>query len=1053
MCALEKPRLLFISHSSEDNECAIKIRDWLEQQGYSRSQVFLDLADFRNGDRWRYRLDELGRHCDAVIACLSDNWIGSAECIREFTFAESRNKPLFAVIVKKITRSIPSFVSAIQFSDVSTPLQEVRGFELLRAGLLSAQVAPNTFPWPPIEEPTRSVFRGLLPLDVQDAAVFFGRDAHIARSISALRHLRDGAAERLLVILGASGSGKSSFLRAGIIARLKRDVDNFVVLPVVRPGNAAISGDHGLNSGLSSALGIDVQISSGDDLLKLFESLRSTAIERISSIKAASGDTFSAKPPTIVLPIDQAEELFNTENSETDSFCDIVEEAIFRDQNALIIATIRSNSYEALQSGLMPESQELFTLPPVALGAFQEIISGPAAKAKPPIKVEPELIQKLLSDLDSRDALPLLAFTLERLVVQHGNGVELTLHDYVKRLGGMSGAVNSALVGVFGEQPNEKELALARNLFIPGLIQVDADGVKRRIGNLKNLDEELRSLAEKFIEQRLLVSDAGTIEIAHESILRQWPALSSWISESREELLDANALLASAREWLRKNKADAKLAHRNDVSAAFTLVERFKNVWEKDYDLVVSYLLACDEISQVEGLIYRDARTGLPNAIALERHVNATLPNASFEHPAAFLLLDIDRLGKTLEQVGTAQGDMLMEAAAQRLNKALADFGKPTEAAVGSNLLAAFSDNRFVLYLPSAISRDYVISIARAIRAAFAAPFELPMREITMSISGGIVIAPEDGDSFAILMQNARLALRLVRSEAQSGFRFFTPRLTRIVQGRNRFEAELRDAVGNKDFNAVFQPKICFATGRILGAEALARWRRPNGKLIAPATFIPVAEQTGLIDAIGTQILEAACEAARSWQLEGFNLTVAVNVSPSQLARTDFTEFIKTELGRTGLHPNLLELEITESMAVNDPARVAEFISPLRAMGTKLAIDGFGTGQSSLATLTQLPFDVFKIDRHFVSALETDRQAPAIVEMVLAMAETLGLETVAVGVESERQAEFLRRRGCTMAQGFFYSPGLSDTNFLDFVRAWRPEPPFPPFVQQSAKAA
>jgi diguanylate cyclase (GGDEF)-like protein len=437
-------------------------------------------------------------------------------------------------------------------------------------------------------------------------------------------------------------------------------------------------------------------------------------------------------------------------------------------------------------------------------------------------------------------------------------------------------------------------------------------------------------------------------------------------------------------------------------------------------------------------IAYKDGRTNLPNAIALERHVNATLPEASFDYPAAFLLLDIDRFSQLLEQVGAANGDALLEAASKRLTRALAELGDPAAVALRGSMLAALSADKFALYLPSAINRDHVISIARAVRAAFVEPFDLPTRQVTMSISGGIVMAPEDAESFPKLMQNAKLAVRLVRSEAQSGFRFFTPRLTRIVQGRYRFEAELRDAVGNKEFKAVFQPKIDFQTGRITGAEALARWRRPNGKLISPATFIPVAEQAGLIDAIGMQILEAACEAARTWQLEGFDLTVAVNVSPSQFQRHDLTDSIMAVLRRTGLHPNRLELEITESMAVSDPARVAEFISPLRAMGTKLAIDDFGTGHSNLATLTQLPFDVFKIDRQFVSALETDKQAPAIVEMILAMAETLGLKTVAEGVETTKQAEFLRRRGCTMAQGFLYSPGLPEAAFLDFLRAWNP---------------
>ncbi len=437
-------------------------------------------------------------------------------------------------------------------------------------------------------------------------------------------------------------------------------------------------------------------------------------------------------------------------------------------------------------------------------------------------------------------------------------------------------------------------------------------------------------------------------------------------------------------------------------------------------------------------IAYRDARTGLPNAIAVEKRIADTLPLASFERPAAFVLLDIDRFAHLVEQVGSGHGESMIYSAGQRITRALSDVPDPSAAALRGSMLAALSADQFILYMPDAGSREHVIAIARAIRNAFAEPFTVHGRSVTMSLSGGIVMAPEDADTPAKLMQNAKLALRLVRNESQSGFRFFTPRLTRIVQGRYRFEAELRDAVENREFKAVFQPKIDFATGRIVGAEALARWRRSNGKLISPAAFIPVAEEAGLIDEIGRQILEAACQAARSWELEGHDVTVAVNVSPSQFQRSDLTEIVMSALKRSGLHPRRLELEITESMAVSDPARVAEFISPLRAMGTKLAIDDFGTGHSNLAMLTQLPFDVFKIDRQFVSALETDRQAPAIVEMILAMAETLGLKTVAEGVETTRQADFLRRRGCTMAQGFLYSPGLPDQAFLDLLRAWKP---------------
>ena len=309
-------------------------------------------------------------------------------------------------------------------------------------------------------------------------------------------------------------------------------------------------------------------------------------------------------------------------------------------------------------------------------------------------------------------------------------------------------------------------------------------------------------------------------------------------------------------------------------------------------------------------------------------------------------------------------------------------------------------------------------------------------QSVTLGISGGIVIAPEDADTMHKLFRHAELALRQVRTDTGSGFRYFSPRLNRVARGKYMLEAELRDAVANREFKTHFQPKIDFQTGQVVGAEALARWVRPNGKIISPNTFIPLAEETGLVTQIGEQVLEAACESARIWMQEGFNATVAVNVSPRQFQSSDLTETVLAILKRTGLPPNRLELEITESMAVSEPEKVARVMRPLRSLGTKLAIDDFGTGHSNLSILTQLPFDVFKIDRQFVSALESDEQAPAIIEMILAMAETLGLNTVAEGVETERQADFLRRRGCSMAQGFLYLVAIMDWHSR-YVLAWR----------------
>jgi formylglycine-generating enzyme required for sulfatase activity len=360
--------------------------------------------------------------------------------------------------------------------------------------------------------------------------------------------LRNGAPQRLLVVLGASGAGKSSFLRAGLLARLKRDEENFFVLPIVRPERAAISGAQGLGASVSSALGRQVALTSAADLAQAFTDVRAPIMQRLSRNAEAARETYAAKPPTIIIPLDQAEELFGADNAERSQFCNIVADAITQDGNALIIATIRSDSYEGLQNGLMRESQDTFSLPAIIAGAFQEIIEGPARLAKPPLTVEPALTQQLLTDLNAADALPLLAFTLERLQRQFAADGKLTDLDYYS-LGGLPGAIQSAVDAVLGENRDKNGLALARRLFLPALVQVEQDGVRRRVANRAELPAETHPLLDQFISQRLLISDAGKVEVAHEAILRHWSELSRWIEEERQALGLLSSLRTSAQEW------------------------------------------------------------------------------------------------------------------------------------------------------------------------------------------------------------------------------------------------------------------------------------------------------------------------------------------------------------------------------------------------------------------------------------------------------------------------------------------------------------------------
>jgi formylglycine-generating enzyme required for sulfatase activity len=543
--------VLFISHSSQDNDQAIKVRDWLKSQGWG--EVFLDLDPEKGlspGQVWEDELKRAGENCSGIVMLISPNWVNSPWCQAEFLATKLLGKRFFPMLIAPTPREALRFeLRGLQFADISTPETEAEGFQRLAHGLRRAGLDPNSFDWPPPGEPNRSVYRGLSALDVQDAAIFFGRDAAITLGLDELRRLRDGAPKRVLVILGASGAGKSSFLRAGLIARLKRDEENFLVLPIIRPERAAVSGAQGLAASLSSASGRSVALNSAAELAQAFAELRRPVVERLTRNAEAARETYSAKPPTVVIPIDQAEELFGAENTERAAFCDMLANALGEDGNALVVATMRTDSYESLQKGWLPESQTVMTLPPIATGSFQQIIEGPARLAKPPLTVEPTLTQRLLADLDAADALPLLAFTLERLTTQYGADGKLTLADYRDKLGGLSGAIQSAVAAVLGGHPSKEKLALVRRLFVPALVQVDQDGVKRRVARRADLPTDTQALADQFVAQRLLVTDDGGIEVAHEAILRQWPTLNEWLSEEHYSLRTLESLRAAAREW------------------------------------------------------------------------------------------------------------------------------------------------------------------------------------------------------------------------------------------------------------------------------------------------------------------------------------------------------------------------------------------------------------------------------------------------------------------------------------------------------------------------
>jgi hypothetical protein len=566
---------LFVSHSSADNAEAVAIRDWLVGEGWN--EIFVDLDPERGiaaGERWERALNEAASRCEAVLFLISQHWLDSRWCLKEFNLAHKLNKRRFGVLIEAIPldKLPPDLTGAWQLVDVASGQDHAmfrvilprtheemhvtfsrEGLTRLRNGLAKAGLDPHFFAWPPERDPDRPPYRGLKPLEADDAGIFFGRDAPIVEALDVLRGLREGATPRLLSILGASGAGKSSFLRAGLLPRLARDDRNFVPLPVVRPERAAISGESGFLRAIETALAAQ---GLGQPRAKLREAVAGGA-EKLRPLltqlaeKNLAADAPDIRPPVIVLPIDQAEELFLGDSAgEGQALLELVRDLAILDQPGFIaLFTIRSDSYDRLETAKVFEGLRQQTLPllPMPRGAYQTVIEGPAARlndTRRKLVIEPRLTQRLLQDIDQgggSDALPLLAFTLEQLYLDYGGSGALKLSDY-EAFGGIRGAIEAAVERALAaadkvpQIPRDREarLALLRRGLVPWLAGIDPEtgSPRRRVARLADIPAEALPLVNLLVEQRLLTTDRVTvrsgeqettetgIEPAHEALLR-----------------------------------------------------------------------------------------------------------------------------------------------------------------------------------------------------------------------------------------------------------------------------------------------------------------------------------------------------------------------------------------------------------------------------------------------------------------------------------------------------------------------------------------------------
>ncbi|MBS0468059.1 MAG: EAL domain-containing protein [Proteobacteria bacterium] len=422
---------------------------------------------------------------------------------------------------------------------------------------------------------------------------------------------------------------------------------------------------------------------------------------------------------------------------------------------------------------------------------------------------------------------------------------------------------------------------------------------------------------------------------------------------------------------------------------------------------------------RIEQLAYRDALTGLPNGLLLGERVGAAIEASRIEGDSfAILFLDLDRFKIVNDSLGHPFGDRVLKLVADRLQGCLRQ----------ADMLCRLGGDEFVIYLHGA-STGIAEAVARRMIDEMQRPFMLDGIGFSIQCSIGVSMFPQDGESLDDLIKQADTAMYRVKERGRGNFGFYEPQMNANLLSRMKLEHALRQALGLGHMTVHYQPQVDMATGRIVGAEALARWTDPEFGVVSPGSFIPLAEESGFIVNLGAWVMEQAIKEAAHWLSCGMPLVVSVNVSALEFRQVGFVDRITGLLARYGLPARLLELELTESVLLNDAQEMEQVLAALTSLGLQLSIDDFGTGYSSLAYLKKLAIHRLKIDRTFVSGLPGDEGDGAIVRAVLSMGRALGFSVVAEGVETQEQRSALQNMGCEFYQGYLCSPALPAAEF------------------------
>jgi diguanylate cyclase len=429
---------------------------------------------------------------------------------------------------------------------------------------------------------------------------------------------------------------------------------------------------------------------------------------------------------------------------------------------------------------------------------------------------------------------------------------------------------------------------------------------------------------------------------------------------------------------------------------------------------------------QLRHLASHDALTGLPNRLLLDDRIAQAIAQAERQsHEFAVLVIDLDRFKLINDSLGHRAGDELLREVARRL--------KSVVRAVDTT--ARLGGDEFVVLVDGPVTRAEALEVGGRVIKALEPSMQLVGIEVHTSPSIGVAFYPRDGGTVDTLLARADAAMYSAKERGRNNVQCYAEGMSTMTQERVQFESELHQALQNGQFELHYQPKVDTSTGRINSAEALIRWRHPQRGLVPPNEFITVAEECGLLDAIGEWVVFEACRQAKAWQREGVRpLRVAVNLAPSQFRLTNLVDQIRRALAASGLEPQLLEVELTESAVMSDAEESIQILEAISRMGVLVSVDDFGTGYSSMSYLRRFPIDKLKIDRCFVEQMTRRTEDASIVRAIISLAHSLRLKVIAEGVETPEQLQLLAELGCDQYQGYYFSPALASSEFVALIK-------------------